>query len=341
MITLEDNLLSFRFPEVHDEASCSVELQRTLRIPDDGKDYPLPPGLGRFPLRHLDDCAGRLPEAWLRRGGVITPMHQAESLWINFCSGYRHRLGYPFALKIAAGKICALTGDAWVDHLNSDPQDYVVLPEQPWLDGFCVEKGVIRQFVAMSLGEGYTVEEQLTGAARHGGLQIVACPMKREHYEAMLAAQASPLYEGAPCDMVAEGSGMGLAPGGRMRQHIYDDPYGLDAWDQRHASRCFLTIVNSVQWMAITGEGPPTEPPTARRYTEAGLPWFDYYGGDAEALAGAEPLRAVKSVVQAGREKGDPPLPENETLDVAHVIGLHGRAANQVREIPADRDIAP
>jgi hypothetical protein len=31
----------------------------------------------------------------------------------------------------------------------------VVLPEQPWLDGYCVEKGYIRQFVAMPLGEGY------------------------------------------------------------------------------------------------------------------------------------------------------------------------------------------
>ena len=88
------------------------------------------------------------------------------------------RFGYPFAVKVATGKICAITGEAWVDHLNRDPQDYVVVPEQPWLDGYCVEKGVIRQFVAMPLGEGYSAEEQLTGAALHGGLQIVAYPMK-------------------------------------------------------------------------------------------------------------------------------------------------------------------
>ena len=77
---------------------------------------------------------------------------------------------------------------------------------------------------------------------------------------------------------------MGLAPGGRMRQEVYDDPHGLDAWDQRHASRCFVTIANSTQWMAITGERPPTVPPTAKQYTMAGLPWFEWYGGDAEAL---------------------------------------------------------
>ena len=91
MITLNDNALQFRFPEVHDDARCSIEFQRTLRIPDDDKVYPLPPGLGRFPMRHLDDYARRLPDAWRRRGGVILPMHQAEALWVNFEHGNRSR----------------------------------------------------------------------------------------------------------------------------------------------------------------------------------------------------------------------------------------------------------
>ena len=335
MITLEGNRLLFRFPEVHDEAYCSMEFQRTLRIPDDDRDYPLPPGLGCFPLRHLDDYAPQLPEAWQHRGGVIAPMHQAEAMWINFFSG----LDYPFAVKVATGKICALTGDTWVNHLNSDPQDYVVLPKQRWLDGYCVEKGVIRQFVAMPLGEGYTVEEQMTGAARHGGLQIVAYPMKRERYEELFAPRRRII--GMPHVAFGNFLGaapMGLAPGGRMKQDVYDDPYGLDAWDQRYASRCFVTMVNSVQWMAITGEPPPTEPPTAKQYTQAGLPWFDYYRSDAEAVAGAEKLKGVASMAQISKEKGNM-LPENETLDVAHVIRLRNRLRNsdarQVRECPA------
>lgn len=338
MITLESNRLSFRFPEVHDEARCSIEFQRTLRIPDDGKDYPLPPGLGEFPLRHLDDYAGRLPDEWLQRGGVIAPMHQAEALWISFGTGSRWPLGYPFAVKIATGKVCTLTGDAWVNHLNRDPQDYVVLPEQPWLDGYCVDKGVIRQFVAMPLGQGYTVEEQLTGAARDGGLQIVVHPMKPERYEALAAARRSewsdgPLFSMKSCSAVAEPPGMGLAPGGRMKQDVHDDSYGLDAWDQRHAGRCFVSIVNSSQWMAITGERPPTEPPTAKDYTDEGLPWFDYYGGDAEAIAGAEKFKTVKSVVQVGKEKGDTPLLGNESVEVEYTIPLRKEGSKQVREM--------
>lgn len=51
MIELRDDALVFSFPEVHPQARLSISFQRTLRIPDDGKDHPLPPGLGA--LRQL------------------------------------------------------------------------------------------------------------------------------------------------------------------------------------------------------------------------------------------------------------------------------------------------
>ena len=317
MIVLENDRLEFRFPEVHAEARCSIAFQRTLRIPDDGRDYPLPPGLGAFPLRHLDDFGERLPGSWRERGGVIAPMHQAEAMWIAFDSDY------PFAVKVATGKSCAITGDPWVDRLNRDPQDYAVLPEQPWLDGYCVEKGVVRQFVAMPLGEGFTVEEQLTGAAVHGGVQLAVWPMKAGRYEEIRPEWAG--MDDVLLHSVAHGpqeAGMGLAPGGRMKQEICDDPYGLDAWDQRHGSRCFVSLLNSAQWMAVTGERPPIEPPTAQDYAARGLPWFDWYGGDARAVAGSASLRRLRSVSQHAKETGQGVLADNETVAAAPVIAL-------------------
>ncbi len=59
-----------------------VTCQRTLRIPDDGRNHPLPPGLGVFPLRRIEDHASRVPAEWAARGGVILPMYQREALWI-------------------------------------------------------------------------------------------------------------------------------------------------------------------------------------------------------------------------------------------------------------------
>ena len=217
----------------------------------------------------MDDYPDNLPETWSQHGGVFTPMYQAEALWINF------RADYPMAVKIAAGKINAVTGEAWSKGLSEAPQDYMVVPGQPWLDGFCVEKGLIRQFVAMPLGEGYTPPEQLTGEAEHGGLQIAVYPMKRSKYEEIQremliecdAMMSSLCYEHQRLEEPLE---MGLAPGGLMRQEIYEDEHGIDAWDTSTYSRCFVHIVNSVQLLYLTGCEPPGKPQTAQDYTDAG-----------------------------------------------------------------------
>lgn len=179
MLELQHDALEFSFPEIHPEAKCTIEFQRTLRIPDDDKQYALPPGLGRFPAKHVDDYK-RAPKKWVEHGGIMIPMYQSEALWINFHPHYIHERGhaYPFAIKIATGKISAITGKEWKKGLKK--KDYVVLPEQPWLDGYVVENGEVRQFVAAPLGSGFSVEQQITGEDKHGGIQIEVFPMKAE-----------------------------------------------------------------------------------------------------------------------------------------------------------------
>ena len=76
----------------------------------------------------------------------------------------------------------------------------------------------------------------------------------------------------------------------------------------------------------------PTTPLTSREYSDAGMPWFDYYGGDASALGGAEKLAGLKSVKGIGEEKGEHPLPENETVEAPVVIGLGRSEGRPVRE---------
>ncbi len=86
-----------------------------------------------------------------------------------------------------------------------------------------------------------------------------------------------------------------------------------------------------------TVEAPPTEPPTepstASEYTDAGLPWFDYYGGDAEAVEGAKKFKALVSVAAMGEKKGEEALPENVSVDVERVIALRKVGAERVREM--------
>lgn len=325
MVELSNDVLVFSFPEEHARAKLRIEFQRTLRIPDDGATYPLPPGLGRFPVRHVDDHAQRVPDSWMRHGGVMLPMYQSEALWLAFASPH----GYPFAVKIGTGKIDALTGEAWESGLHASPQDYLVVPGQPWLDGYVVGEGVIRQFVAMPLGEGYTAEEQFTGAAQHGGLQILVYPISRAAYE-----RISRRRHEYPVGLVAEGPAvfadaldMGLAPGGTMKQAIYRDEFELSDWATSRSSRVFVHLANSVAWLQVTGERPPTRPPTAADYTKAGLPWFDYYDADRRAIEGAEKLAGLESVAQRGTTKRTSPLPENESVVLQNVVELGTRKA--------------
>ena len=313
-IELRDNQLIFRFPNVHEDAVLRIEFQRTLRIPDDNREYPLPPGLGAFPLNLVDDYVDSVPDVWREHGGVFLPMYQSEAMWINF------ETGYPMVVKVAAGKIDALTGEAWKNELTRQPQDYLVVPDQPWLDGFCVAKGLIRQFVAMPLGEGYTAEEQLTGTAQHGGLQIAVYPMKVSRYRALRDHRKEVFSESIQSPMQE----MGLAPGGLMRQEIYEDEYGFDAWDTSTRSRCFVHILNSAQLLAVTECEPPRMPPTAREYTDAGMPWFDYYGGDLSALAGAKKLAGLDSVAAKKLKKGEGFLSDNDPVEPTLVKKLGG-----------------
>ncbi len=324
MIVLQDDRLEFRFPEVHAKARCSISFMRTLRLPDDNRSYPLPPGLGHFPLRHVDDFGATVPPAWKRHGGVFLPMYQAEAMWIDFNGSY------PMALKIAAGKVCALTGETWSSELVAEPQSYLVVPDQPWLDGFCIAHGLIRQFVAMPLGEGYSAEEQLTGEARHGGLQILAYPMKADVYKARFEQpKLQRLYAPPMAEAAYAPPEMGLAPGGLMRQEVYEDDYGLEAWDLSHSSRCFVHIVNSVQYLEVTGEGPPSIPPSAADYARAGLPWFEYYGGDLAVLPGSASLAGLDSVAAKKIKKGEGELEDNGPVQPEKLFKLQD---GQVRE---------
>ena len=65
----------------------------------------------------------------------MMPLYQAEAMWISFGGVDGPSDGYPCAIKIAAGKINAISGKPWKPELDASERDYIVVPEQPWLDG--------------------------------------------------------------------------------------------------------------------------------------------------------------------------------------------------------------
>jgi hypothetical protein len=350
-----------------------ITFQRTLRLPEDGKTHALPPGLGSFPIKKVDDYKNKVPKSWRKHGGVFLPMYQREAMWLSFGGwGYTK----PCAVKVACGKVNAVSGQPWNEKLKKprkvsgkDPeQDYMVCPNQPWLDGFNTGDGVIRQFVAMPLGMGYTVEGQVTGEEKHGGIQIKVFPVlpgKIKEPDVHIlngthpfcgTGSAAGVYhlsanstKGITYDSLSmnddycvpvrsrglkkAGAEMGLAAGGKMKQKIYEDPHGFNVWDKKNSERLFVHIVNSAMYKEITGEDAPSSPIDAHTYTTYGYPWFDIYDENEKDVQGSGTLANVKPVSEKDAEHGFKNQQDDSKLDESKNVKMIGKKKKKKKKL--------
>ena len=99
-------------------------------------------------------------------------------MWVNFNSVK------PFAVKVLVGGVNAISGESKTDTVatalrrqvklskGESVQDYVVAPDQDWLDGIAKSDGTIMQFVTTPIGMRYSVQAQLTGHDSVAGIQF-------------------------------------------------------------------------------------------------------------------------------------------------------------------------
>jgi hypothetical protein len=259
-------------------------------------------------------------------------MYQREALWINFSAAWWK----PNAVKVGLGRVNALSGEEWNLTLGDRPQNYLVAPEQPWLDGIKAGEGYIRQFVAVPHGSGYSVEGQLRGKESDEALRIAVFEAKAGRFpDAPPYDDREVAYEDAPAmAQSARKSSMGLGAGGKMRQKVYPDSYGLETWEQESAIEIVVYIINSEDFHAIVGEQPPQSPVDAETYTAYGYPWFDLYDEHKGDLPVDEKLRDVKSTGTLDKEKGGQ-ADESVTVPDSLVIKLPlGKETAPVHPLP-------
>ncbi len=318
-IEIKNGNLVFKFNqdarESHMRSELSISLNQTLRIPDDGNTHSLPPGLGHFSLKHVEDYQKQLPEEWVKRGGVFMPMHMTEAMWFGFSQS-----GRPCAIKIAAGMINAVTGKEWENDAGltnqRGEQNYMVSDQQRWLDGFKTGEGKISQFVAMPLKSGYTVEEQLTGEAKFGGFQIEVYPMKMEIWEkirpkgSMISRclkKSSAMSTGGAASLESmsfAASSMGMAAGGSMEQSIEIDKYGPEAFDTNNKLRLFISVMEAAHFELVTGEKPQNRLLTENDYRMYGYHYHWFTDPHKTDVSTSEILKNVKTIADIAQEKG-------------------------------------
>ncbi|KAI0195797.1 hypothetical protein EV127DRAFT_358309 [Xylaria flabelliformis] len=297
--------------------SLTIRFIRTIRVPDNADEAKLPPDLDNFRLLKVCDFKSKLPVDMAAKGGVLFPMYQREAMWINFTADE------PFMIKVYAGGVNAVSGEHKLETIetkmrrldlvskNKSIQDYIVAPRQHWIDGFAVSPGVVRQFVAMPLGTGYTVEAQLTGQELVGGLQLEITPsLPGKRIVRLQLSHTSPdnlsiEVKAHKMTVHIQGGGysgrMGVAAGGKINQVIREDDNDPKIWATTSTIAIPVHILSVAMFRDVIGREPPPCPISAATYVEAGLPFFDL-PENPSGISGA--FDRVKSVNEINVDRG-------------------------------------
>ncbi len=338
---IETNELLQKFQQEYmDVAGLKINFQRTCRVPE-GQVNSLPAGLGSFPVFRVKDFKSGAPKDW-KEEGYFLPMYRQEAMWMNFRRGYTEN---PKALIIGAGNINAVSGKPFDPSLQKGgrgkkkkssleiklekEQNYLVVPPQPWIDGWKAEDGKVYQFVAAEMGSGETVEGQITGKEVAGGIQMIVYDPKdgqklvhatRPH-EFLVGGSFESMYYGDSgeksfgealycCDMAAAPQkkymmsrgcvksvrSMGLGRGGEIEQKIYPDPHGIEVWKEKPTAVEMIYLVSSEDFKQVTGHEAPPTPVTYQKYQQNGLPWFELHDNKYKDTKGSDLFAKLKPV---------------------------------------------
>jgi hypothetical protein len=225
-----------------------VSLVRTVRVPDDGRVYPLTPHLGDFEVRAASSHASRVPASWSRENGVFVPIYDGEAMWLRFTARMPH------AVLVTIDSVDAVTARKSDGTLHARPQNYVVCPPQQWLDGLVVDDsqnpGRVRQFVAQP-------QPRDQDSAR-GGLTLRVYPPTPGSAAAQLRlTDQSAVQTANPFALE-----MSVTPRGLMHEGIEPDPFGVATWDADASTHVEIHFAE-VQWFSeVTGETVPPPPPS-------------------------------------------------------------------------------
>ncbi|SPO07348.1 uncharacterized protein DNG_10042 [Cephalotrichum gorgonifer] len=145
-----------------------VSLLRSAKVPEDGKEYEIPAGLGTLPIYDVRSFSGSLPVSMVAKGGVFVTMHDVEAMCFAFDAAPQRK----YAARVYLGDINGISGVSLFDNAKSgsamSKQDYVVIPDQAQLHGVSVKPGLVRQFVTTPVTSQPADDSLITDDSRSG-----------------------------------------------------------------------------------------------------------------------------------------------------------------------------
>lgn len=250
--------VSFADNEIQVGESLTIAFEATLRIPEDGEHYVVPSGLAPLPFYRTEDFADRVPVRWKKRSGIMIPLHPWEATWICLSS----RSWRPNAIKVRVGNLNGLTGRRYRSRLSAKPQDYLVCPQEPWIDRVHLGRQGLRQLIAPAYA----------GHVAHSRIQL-----------AVFEPGAGRFPEGTPHDdsaahqlyLTDNRAPRALCLGARwpVSEWIQPDPYGIETWDQDCVTLLDVYVMDSASFHEVTGKEPPASPISRRDYESFKIPW--------------------------------------------------------------------
>ena len=86
---------------------------------------------------------------------------------------------------------------------------------------------------------------------------------------------------------------MGVGKGGKIRQKVYPDPYGLEKWRSEPSFVVAVYLVNAEQFSQITGMPMPPLPTSAADYHSH---WYGLHDDNKADVQGTDKFTELKSV---------------------------------------------
>lgn len=279
--------------------SLKVIVHRTVRVPEGRAPANLPPSLGEARTYRVADYRETCPVTF-EDDGVFVGLRDREAVWLSLFASQ------PVAVAVGAGGVNAVTGKPLAPSLSEG--GYLVVPPQPWIDGWKGAAGEVYQFVSTRFGggKGDTVAEQLIGEdSKSGGIGLAVFdsmePLtpKRRPIETCghEMTGSAPVSFGAAVKSRGSAKEMGLGKGGAIAQKIYPDPYDIDVWKDEPSATMAIYLVDAVSFADITGEELSPTPQSSEGY---GGGYFKLDDGSEDDVKGSEVFAGLNSVFAEG-----------------------------------------